>query len=330
MFLSKHKNGIYYLYFFSSSGKRQKISTKSKIKAEALIFLTEFKKQLKQRSSDKRTLHEFIDEFSRLSQTVHTLKTQKGYLQTFKFLKQFFQHDLLLQHIKLNDIKEYLQQRKSLYQKRKDIIHLKRFFAEAFERNYIQENIMLRIKQVKIPLKAPKFFKDHEIHLLLQHADDLFKRIFLFALHTGCRQSEILELKITDVNFNDKMITVKKTKSHKFRSLPLNDVAAEVVKMQLQLSDERSIYLFEMKKSCRIKNNYLIDKFDKTRSAAKIRSDLTFHSFRHTFATKLVQKGVPIYEVKNLLGHSDIRTTEIYARLMTDDLRSAVSQLNDL
>lgn len=60
---------------------------------------------------------------------------------------------------------------------------------------------------------------------------------------------------------------------------------------------------------------------------AKLNDRLNFHALRHTFATWLVQKGVSIYIVSKLLGHADVKTTQIYAHLQTNDLREVVDQI---
>ena len=73
--------------------------------------------------------------------------------------------------------------------------------------------------------------------------------------------------------------------------------------------------------------DFLSHKFAAYIRKAKINSKLNFHSLRHTFASRLVQRGVSIYEVSKLLGHSDIKTTQIYAHLRNEDLRNAVELL---
>ena len=77
----------------------------------------------------------------------------------------------------------------------------------------------------------------------------------------------------------------------------------------------------------RILQDNLQDKFRKYVVASELNPKLTFHCLRHTFASWLVQKGVSIYEVSKLLGHADIKTTQIYAHLRSDDLRNAVERL---
>ena len=87
-------------------------------------------------------------------------------------------------------------------------------------------------------------------------------------------------------------------------------------------------YVFTIRKSP-IKQNWIIQNFKKYVLKANINPKLKFHSLRHTSASWLVQRGVSIYEVSKLLGHSDIKVTEIYSDLRAEDLREAVEKLNN-
>jgi len=78
----------------------------------------------------------------------------------------------------------------------------------------------------------------------------------------------------------------------------------------------------------RITQKFISKKFKSYVIKSKINPDLTFHSLRHTFASWLVQRGVSIHKVSKLLGHSDIKVTEIYTHLKPDNLRNAVELLN--
>jgi site-specific recombinase XerD len=74
--------------------------------------------------------------------------------------------------------------------------------------------------------------------------------------------------------------------------------------------------------------NYVSRKFKGACIAAGIEKEIHFHSLRHSFASNLVQNGVPLYTIKELLGHSSISTTEIYSHLNMDSLREAVKKLD--
>lgn len=87
-------------------------------------------------------------------------------------------------------------------------------------------------------------------------------------------------------------------------------------------------YVFCKKNEERFSGNYFSRKFKKACIAAGLESAIHFHSLRHSFASNLVQKGVPLYTIKELLGHSSIATTEIYSHLNMETLREAVKTLD--
>jgi site-specific recombinase XerD len=78
-----------------------------------------------------------------------------------------------------------------------------------------------------------------------------------------------------------------------------------------------------------IKQDFISKKFKKYVIKAGLNPKLNFYSLRHTFPSWLVQRGVSIYEVSKLLGHSDIKVTEIYSHLRVEDLRNSVNLLNN-
>ena len=111
------------------------------------------------------------------------------------------------------------------------------------------------------------------------------------------------------------------TKSKKIRTIPLNNRASEI-------PDTCTGELLFTKNDAQVSPDYLQDRFRKYVKATGIKRKLTFHSLCHTFAPWLVQAGVSIYEVSMLLGHSDIKTTQIYAQSRSDDLRKSVNLLH--
>jgi len=78
----------------------------------------------------------------------------------------------------------------------------------------------------------------------------------------------------------------------------------------------------------RLSQSYVEHKFKQYVRSAGLKENLKFHSLRHTFATWLVQNGASIYEVQKLLGHSDIKTTQIYAHLLASELHSTVNRIS--
>ena len=153
--------------------------------------------------------------------------------------------------------------------------------------------------------------------------------ITIFAVNTGLRQMELIKFQWQQINFTDKILILDNqnhiTKEKKVRTIPLNSNALKVLNKRLKTNIEESVFTYNKEA---MSQDFLSHKFASYVEKAKINSKLNFHSLRHTFASWLVQRGVSIYEVSKLLGHSDIKTTQIYAHLRNEDLRNAVDLLN--
>ncbi|MEG8989805.1 tyrosine-type recombinase/integrase [Ignavibacteria bacterium 4148-Me] len=337
MTLSKRSNGYYYVYYLQSNGKRTSISTGTKIKAEALKFFSNFKKNLEERKLQKLKsipLQQLINDFLQFSLTVHKPKTFKGYKITLKFLFEFFDN-IPIKDITTAKLNDYFVQRinsSSLYQARKDFICINSMFNRAVAEGYLIKNPCDNIKRFKIPQKQPLFFTELQFDLLLSVIDSkVIRDIVILAVQTGMRQSEILNLKWNQINFKDRFIILDNqtniTKSKKVRTIPLSIKALQIL-TERQLT-EKTEFVFTINDRP-INQDFLSHKFHKYVLKANINPKLNFHSLRHTFASWLVQKGVSIYEVQKLLGHSSVSVTQIYAHLQPDNLRGAIEKLNDV
>lgn len=334
MFLSKRKNGKYYIFYEGSNGKRTCISTKTKYKSEAVKFLSEFSEKLKQAEKRKYTeitLQDFRFEYLKYSESYHTWRTTINLKTTFNSLLKYFGNVSLSNLTKklIEDYISYKLRTVSIYCARKDLINIKASLNWAVQNNYILENPSKPLKRIKPPERLPLFFSKNEFDKLLNVIDiDDIKDLTVFAVNTGLRQSELINLSYKQVNFKDKSIILDNqqhiTKSKKIRAVPLNNSAFNIVEKRYKGKIQQLIFTIN---NYPIKQDYLVHKFKKYVRATDINQKLSFHSLRHTFASWLVQKGVSIFKVSKLLGHADISTTQIYAHLRTEDLLDAVNNL---
>jgi integrase len=335
MYLSKRSNGNYYIFYQNIFGKKTCISTKCKLKQEALKFLSNFEVELKFRQQTKTipiTLKEFKNNYLKYSESIHREKTTGGFKNTFKFLIDYL-GDIQLSEITQKRMNDYLQNRietSSIYQARKDLINISSAFTKAVQDKYMLENACKGIKRFRIPERQPLFYSELDFEILLKVIDiDDLKDLIIFAANTGLRQMELLTLNWNQINFKDRFIILDNrshlTKSNKIRTIPLNLTALQILtKRELSKASE---FVFTYNDEP-IKKSYLQFKFRKYILASKLNPKFNFHSLRHSFASWLVQKGVSIYEVSKLLGHSDLKVTEIYAHLRPENLRNAVDLLN--
>lgn len=336
MYLSKRKNGFYYIYYFQSSGKRTCISTKKKLKNEAIRFLSNFKEEIEQKRIEKLrpiSLNDYCKQFLIYSKNIHTNKTFKGYLSALKYLQIYF-GDINLKDIIHSKLSDYFDKRvnaSSIYQARKDLICFSSFFNRAMAEDYIVINPCKGIKPFRIPQKQPIFFSYIEFEMLLKAIEEKdIKDLVQFAVNTGLRQGELITLQWKQINFQQQTLILDNsfhiTKSKKIRAIPLTIKALQILTERERTSNSQYVFTRFGKI---IQQNYISHIFKVYVDKAGINSKLNFHSLRHTFASWLIQKGVPIYSISKLLGHSDIKVTEIYSHLRPDDLRSAIDKLNN-
>jgi len=152
------------------------------------------------------------------------------------------------------------------------------------------------------------------------YADHLTPMILL-ALNTGLRRNELWNLVWGDIDLKQKTLTVhgKGAKSGQTRHIPLNPTAMHTLKTHR--GD-----VFPMPSNPVFGKHYFQKSFASLLKSAQIEK-FTFHCFRHTFASRLVMAGVPLNTVRELLGHSSLEMTLIYAHLAPDNLRQAVDLL---
>jgi integrase len=206
---------------------------------------------------------------------------------------------------------------------------LKAFFNQAIKWELLDKSPFKNIKLLKIPERSPGFLTKEDFLVLLNNiTQEWLRSIVIFAVNTGMRRSEIVNLKWENVDLERNTILVAnsesfKTKSGRQRIIPINLLAKRILITRERISP----YVFVNYKGQKMYDNYLGQCFRKSVRNAKLEAKISFHSLRHTFASWLVQSGVGIYEVQKLLGHSSISVTQVYAHLSENELHSAVDRI---
>lgn len=330
MYLTKRSNGIYHIHFFKSNGKPTTITTGTKSKREAIQFLQKF--QIEKKRKPEFFLNDIKQKFLIHSESIHSPKTNRDYKLTFdKFLH--FTGNQIVSEITANQVNEYLQFRikdSSLYQGRKDYINLKSFFNWCIRFEFTDKNPLDKIKRIKTPEKQPLYFTKKEFaklcKVISRNKDFDLLDLTIFAAYTGLRRGELLNLKWNQIDIDSKMLFLNNTdfvtKSKKVRTIPLSRKAIAVLKRRNRINE----FVFS-RNGEKFDGDFATQKFKKYVIDAEVNNKLHFHSLRHTFASWLVQKDVPIQKVSMLLGHSDLSTTQIYAHLTVNDLQKSVSVL---
>jgi len=198
---------------------------------------------------------------------------------------------------------------------------------------YIKENPVVGISRPKTDKgKSPRFLTESECDRLLNHCPPDLYPVFFTLLCTGMRKAELEHLQWGDVDLRRRKIAIRakegwrpKTNEREISiSDPLLDMLKEMKKRPTKLSP--SDYVF-VPRGARISKNRLRRELIKIAEAADIPDLTKLHTLRHTFASHLVMAGVDLPTVQRLMGHSDIKTTMIYAHLAPDHLARSVNKL---
>lgn len=144
------------------------------------------------------------------------------------------------------------------------------------------------------------------------------------------RLGEILNMQWAWIDKNQNLIIIKNsenftTKSKKERIIPIHQKVKKI--LDQQSINNVSSYVFNTGSVNCLNSEYVSKQFKKALRAAKLNDDIHFHSLRHSFASNLVQRGVNLYVVKELLGHEDIKTTQVYSHLTQSSLSTAIAIL---
>ena len=202
----------------------------------------------------------------------------------------------------------------------------KAFNLAVKEWEWLSENPVNKVSKEREDNERDRWLSYEDEARVLGECPDWLRDIIIFDLHTGLRQDELLSLEWKRVDLPLETILIQKTKNGKPKTLPLNRVALDILKAKSKVRSVKNDLVFLSRSGIKINRRYLWKVFKKALNRAGI-EDFTFHDLRHTFATRLVQKGEDIYKVAKLMGHKDIRMTQRYAHHSSESLRSGVEVL---
>ncbi len=178
-------------------------------------------------------------------------------------------------------------------------------------------------KQVKVPDgEPPKWLNEDQIELLITNADSEFRAFLQFLLHTGCRRNEALGIAWEDIDLQKRQLLIRGevAKMGKRRSIPINDILYNVL---FRFRGDRKGQLFP-----NYAPNQVSMKFKRLARKIGLPAGYPLHSLRSTFGSTLINKGVDIYTVSKLLGHSSVKVTEKhYLALDPEHAKAAINQL---
>ncbi|MEO5999892.1 MAG: tyrosine-type recombinase/integrase [Chitinophagaceae bacterium] len=206
---------------------------------------------------------------------------------------------------------------------------LKFFYEQVLGR----DKFFVDIPRPKKAQQLPNVLGEREITRLFNALTNKKHKAILFTAYSaGLRVSEVVNLKLKDVDSDRMQLFIERAKGKKDRYVGLSPVLLDVLRNYIKMCRLRPlIYLFEGTPPGSIFSSRSAQKiFQMARQKAGIRKEVSFHSLRHSFATHVLEKGIDIRYIKDILGHFNIKTTERYLHVRKDQLINIVSPLDDI
>jgi integrase len=207
----------------------------------------------------------------------------------------------LAREVKKNSVNVYLR-------------HIKAAFSKALEWKYIKAHPGHDVKTLRPDEAPPRYLSKAEVGRLLAAEDDNhFKSLWLFYLLTGCRRSEALQVSAKNIDWSAGCLFIPRTKNRKPKTVW---ITPELETLLRQMPEVGRWWPWH--------KDFVSHRFAEVAAMAGVKCRL--HDLRHTYASHKAMAGVDLYTLKELLGHRDIKATQIYAHLSAAHLKKAAGQ----
>jgi len=206
---------------------------------------------------------------------------------------------------------------------------LKFYYEQVLKR----EKFFWDIPRPKKPMQLPKLLNEDELARLFNSIQNKKHKAILFTAYSaGLRVSEVVNLKLADIDGKRMQIHIRDAKGKKDRYVNLSPVLLDILRQYVKMvKPAPKEYLFESEQTGKAYPTRTVQQiFTNAKKKAGILKEVGIHSLRHSFATHLLDKGTDIRYIKDLLGHFDIKTTERYLHVSKKQLVNVISPFDDL
>ncbi|MDO8591269.1 MAG: tyrosine-type recombinase/integrase [bacterium] len=251
-------------------------------------------------------------------------KTIEAYVRVAKDLYVFYKRPP--RELSDEEIKEFL------YAKQKRNLSSQTISLAANAINFLYTQIYQRsaFNKVRHPRQAsrlPVVLSGDEIKRMIELTKNFKHRLILALTYAaGLRVSEVVRLRVRDIDLSGLTITVRQGKGKKDR-LTVFSASLSLDLQKLMAGKQGDEYVFESERGGRLTEATAQKVFYQAMQRAGIKKEATFHSLRHSFATHLLENGTDVRYVQELLGHANIRTTQIYTHVTNPAIRNIKSPL---
>ncbi len=253
----------------------------------------------------------------------YSQQTIKSYIYYVKQFLEFIEKSRL--NLTKEGVKSYLlAQDVGINTSRLQYASISFFFREVLEKPFSLEEVPIKKKSKQLP----KVISAEKIRKMIELTDNLKHKLIIKLFYSsGLRLQELINLKRKDIDFERNLLNVRTGKGNKDRVTLISE------SLRLDLLKYYSNHLFSTEYVFEGRNGkYTKKSVQKVLEQAgiKVGIKVTPHMLRHSFATHLLESGTDIRHIQKLLGHSDLKTTEIYTHVSTKDLSRIKSPLDNL
>lgn len=291
-------------------------------------YLNSFLSYLKtEKSASINTIKGYSREILRLIDYFSSMGISDINLISTRILRQYFSYSKDIRNLSPSSVS-------------KIIAVVKSFFNYLEEDEIIVKNPSRKIRVPKKVYKIPHVMSKYEVDMIIRSVDfaplryrknaTRDKLILSLLYYTGIRRNELLSLNWTDVNLSKSILIIRSGKGNKDRLIPLHKKVSKLIdeylEERLPLKDHALILGKQGKRMCRYSFVNLLNMYLEISGLKK--KGYSAHSFRHSFATHLIESGADIFKVQMLLGHASLDTTRIYINFDRTQIAKYINKLD--
>lgn len=276
-------------------------------------------------------MKERINEFKSylMYEKMFSSNTVNSYVRDLEEFNSFLESEYI-KHVTYKDIRSYLAH---MYNKKyssrtisRKLSAIRSFYKYEVNKGIIRDNPCLLISNPKVEKKLPNYLSYNEIETMLE-VPDTFKNnslrdklIIEILYSTGIRVSELVNIKVKDIDFYNNQILIL-GKGNKERYVIFGNTLKDMLKEYISIKSD-SKYLITNKYNKKMSTRSIEEIVKKIVKIDGIKNKVTPHTIRHTFATHMLNEGADLRVVQELLGHENLKTTEVYTHVSNERLRS--------
>ncbi|MGC9975560.1 MAG: site-specific integrase [Syntrophales bacterium] len=333
-----YKRGPVWWMSFTCQGKHFRKSTETDDKELAQRIFDKVKGEIAERNwfeklpGEDITFTEMMDKYmsehSAVNKAPRSHERDKGLR---KKLEPVF-GNMILTEISPRHIAEYKVMRRKDGVSPRTVNYELALMSHAFnlairEWEWVKDNPVSRVRKERVNNFIERWLTLEEEDKLLKASPEWLRQIITFAIYTGLRQGEIIDLKWSQVDLSRRTVTILEQKNRSVDTLPLNRTALDVLCEKAKCPHNDEDRVFPNQNGKRFGHYNLIRSFHLAIRKAGIRK-LRFHDLRHTFATRLVQSGVDLYQVQKLGRWKNTSMILRYAHHFTESLRAGIEVMD--